>query len=344
MASVKTELKKLLRNEFVLTFFLWGLFLLQSSFDKHDPSISWADFFLTINYVLASLWINYVLIRKFFYKALYWQFLALLIITIIGCMLLEELVLEAIFYPGTDKANYFNPVYALIDISITLFVFIGFKFGVDALKRQEIINRLEKEKSDSQLNHLKSQISPHFLFNNLNNLYSKALENAPDTPELIHQLANIMRYMLYESKDLFVPLQKELQHVKDYISLQRVQLEERSEVDFQITGDENASFKIAPLLLIGFIENCFKHGFSELSSDAIIKVHIHIKGSVLHLLCSNPYSESPEAVNESLPKGIGLQNVKDRLSILYPNEHFLKISKHNQIFEVDLQLNLSYES
>jgi len=339
MAAINPRYSRLLQNEIVLTSFLWILFLIQFAFTEHHPYLTIADILFTTNYILASLITNQFLVPKFFYAARYWEFLFAFLITIFCSMLIEELVLEIWFYAG-DRANIFNPIHGMIEIGAILAIFLGFKFGFDAWKKQIVINQLEKEKSASQLDHLRSQISPHFLFNNLNNLYSKALEQDAETPKLIHQLANIMRYMLYESDDYYVSLSKELTHLKDYISLQKVQLEERGIVDFYMVNDEKKNLRIAPLLLIGFVENCFKHGFSELSENLTITIHLKIEGNKLRLICSNPYSDNREKVNESLPKGIGLKNVKDRLSLLYEDQYALQINKSERVFTVELNLTL----
>ncbi len=339
MLSSHSRYALIFRNEAVLTTFLWLLFLVQFAFDKHDPSLTMVDLIFTLNYVIASVFINLFLVPRFFYKARYWTFLLLFLLVVVGSMLIEELVLEVWFYANT-RGDFFNPYYAIIDVGATLAIFVGFKFGYDAWKRQTVINQLEKERSASQLDHLKNQISPHFLFNNLNNLYSKALEGDKETPTLIHRLARIMRYMLYESDGELVPLKNEIEHMSDYIALQQLQIEGRGKVDFRVDGTEIESLKIAPLLLIGFIENSFKHSFSELTNEIAIVIHLSVENNQLILHCSNPFSESDEQVNENLPKGIGLKNIRARLALIYPNQHQLDIRKEEGQFVVDLQLTL----
>ena len=333
------SLDRFLKNEAVLTFFLWVLFLIQYVLDRSNPSISVSDFLFTLNYVIGSTVINQLMIPKLFYKDRYWLFFALFFLLIVCSMLIEELVLEPMYFSKT-RGGYFNPIYGMIEIGAILSIFAGFKFGFDGWKRQLVINQLQKEKSASQLDHLKSQISPHFLFNNLNNLYSKALEQDPETPQLIHRLANLMRYMLYESNEDFVPLSKEIAHLEDYVALQKVQLEERGKIDFMVTLKNEENPKIAPLLLIGFVENCFKHSFSQLTSEYEIRIHLKVEGRTLHFYCANPYSMDKEKVDEGLPKGIGLKNVKGRLALLYKDRHTLEIQKTMSEFAVTLTLEL----
>lgn len=341
MNSKMNNSRRYLSREAAIMVFFWGLYLLERAFAKRIPSLSIDELAFTLNYILASCFVNYVLIPRLFYKGKYLYFVTAVLLTVIVAMLLEELALETLFYPTSVRARIFNPVYAAIYIGIILLIFAGLKFGFDAWKNQRLINKLEREKSTSQMEHLKAQISPHFFFNNMNNLYSKALERSDETPQLILQLANIMRYMLYESQGDFVSLAKELEHVLDYVAMQKVQLEDRGEIDFVITGDSYQGLQIAPFLLIGFIENCFKHSFSDLSEKILIQIHIAIKGSMLYLTCVNPSDGDRERVNESLPKGIGLKNVKSRLSLIYPDRHTLEIENINRLFIVKLSLDLS---
>lgn len=318
----------------------WLLYLVQVIFDKHEPGLEWPELIFTISYLAFSLFINHFLVPRLFYSGRYKLFLGSLLATIGLAMLTEELILEQLFFPDTIVSELFNPIPAYIYIGSNLIVFMALKLGYDAWQRQVIINQLQKENSDSQLRHLQSQIGPHFLFNNLNNLYSKSLEGAKETPDLIHRMANLMRYMLYESGDKFVSLDKEINHISDYVELQKVQLEERGIVKLAIKNTQSEQLKIAPLLLISFIENCFKHSFSQVDDLLLIEIRIEVSGSKLQFECTNPYSYDDDKVNNDLPHGIGLKNVKSRLTILYPDKHQLLIKDDGGLFRVILTLDL----
>ena len=148
----------------------------------------------------------------------------------------------------------------------------GFKFGWDALGKQQEVDELKIAVKESELQFLKTQINPHFLFNNLNNLYSYAIEQSPETPEIILELSGLLRYMLYECKEDFVPLTKEVDQLENFISLSEMQVEERGSVKFS-TQNILANFKIAPLILIVFIENAFKHSTAS-QVDNLSLIHI----------------------------------------------------------------------
>ncbi len=275
---------------------------------------------------------------KYLYKKKYWQFFlgtALLVVVIIT---IEELVLEPIIFPGTRRGDTFPGVYiSLLGILPVMFILSGCKFGWDALQKQAQIDELETTIQESELQFLRSQINPHFLFNNLNNLYSYALQESPKTPEIILEMSGVLRYMLYESKEQFVPLKKELEQLGNFIRLYKLQIEDRGEVHFdveKIDGD----FKIAPLILIVFIENAFKHSQSGQSSDIKIDISVKLKNTTLEFICENNY-ESGFSL-DSVAKGIGLKNVKKRLELLYPKKHILQIEEADNSYKVYLKLEL----
>tara|TARA_R110000737_G_scaffold353331_1_gene404277 strand:+ start:17554 stop:18396 length:843 start_codon:yes stop_codon:yes gene_type:complete len=275
---------------------------------------------------------------KYLYKKKYWQFFlgtALLVVVIIT---IEELVLEPIIFPGTRRGDTFPGVYiSLLGILPVMFILSGCKFGWDALQKQAQIDELETTIQESELQFLRSQINPHFLFNNLNNLYSYALQESPKTPEIILEMSGVLRYMLYESKEQFVPLKKELEQLGNFIRLYKLQIEDRGEVHFDVEKIDS-DFKIAPLILIVFIENAFKHSQSGQSSDIKIDISVKLKNTTLEFICENNY-ESGFSL-DSVAKGIGLKNVKKRLELLYPKKHILQIEEADNSYKVYLKLEL----
>jgi two-component system LytT family sensor kinase len=214
------------------------------------------------------------------------------------------------------------------------------KLAWDNLKKQNVLEELEKERAESQLQFLKSQLNPHFLFNNLNNLYSYAQEGSPKTSEIILQLSAIMRYMLYESKENFVDLAKEIQYLGDFIKLQELQMEDRGKVNFKVNGRPQGKL-IAPLVLITFVENCFKHSMSGQAKDIEISIFADINEEEIHFRCENTFEPVDNTSNEYLTSGIGLANTRKRLELLYPGEHHLEAGPQEDRYVVDLRLPLS---
>ncbi|WP_245980532.1 sensor histidine kinase [Flagellimonas lutimaris] len=275
---------------------------------------------------------------KYLYKKKYWQFFLGSALVVVAVITIEEVVLEPIIFAGTKRGDTFPGVYvSLLGTLPVMFILSGCKFGWDALKKQAQIDELETTIQESELQFLRSQINPHFLFNNLNNLYSYALQESPKTPEIILEMSGVLRYMLYESKEQFVPLKKELEQLGNFIRLYKLQIEDRGEVHFDVDKIE-AEYRIAPLILIVFIENAFKHSQSGQSSDIEIDISVKLNNSTLEFLCKNNYE--PGFSLDSVAKGIGLTNVKKRLELLYPKKHILQIEEADNSYKVYLKLEL----
>ena len=203
------------------------------------------------------------------------------------------------------------------------------------LKQQEWL-QAEKEKVTAELQLLKAQVHPHFLFNTLNNIYSFSLENSPKTPGLIVKLSSLLSYMLYDCKAEQVPLQKEIEVMMDYIDLEKERYANRLDVSVNIEGDIKDKY-IAPLLLLPFLENAFKHGTSEQLEKPWLSMDLAVRQNALRCKVVN-------SKNEFVPvseNGIGIQNVKKRLAFLYPDKHELKLADEGDFFVVSLWLQLS---
>ncbi|WP_242918023.1 sensor histidine kinase [Pontibacter liquoris] len=195
--------------------------------------------------------------------------------------------------------------------------------------------QLEKQAVETELHYLKSQINPHFLFNTLNNIHTLVYKQAPTAPEAVMRLASLMRYMIYESNVVTVPLSREINYLQDYVSLQQLRYKKSPVVALIVEGNI-ASGHIAPLLFIHFLENAYKHSPARLEPGAI-KVHLALKENTLTLCIQNPIGSRPGNALEE-PGGIGLPNVQKRLALLYPNQHTLEISSTDELFTVTLEI------
>lgn len=203
--------------------------------------------------------------------------------------------------------------------------------------RNEVLRKkVENEKVTSELQFLKTQLNPHFLFNSLNAIYSLSVKKSTDAPEAIINLSELMRYMLYEANRDLVPLKKELSYIKNYVQLQRLRLSDSEKVIFNIFGDEKDK-KITPLLFISFIENAFKYG-TDYKGKTDVKITISIKKDTIHLFVKNKIGYYRK---ESQNSGVGLENIENRLNLLYPESHTLIIKEHKGYYTVDLTLNLN---
>ena len=178
-------------------------------------------------YFLTSIVIGYWLLPQFLYRRKYILFVLLLVSLITSVILIEELILEQIFYPDTRGKGFPGIIFTLGEIMPAILILTGFKFVWDALKSKREVKDLKQAMVESELNLLRSQVSPHFLFNNLNNLYAHAVEQSPETPKIILELSAMLRYMLYDCKEPYVELNKEKEHLKAYIAYMSLHVGDR---------------------------------------------------------------------------------------------------------------------
>jgi len=197
------------------------------------------------------------------------------------------------------------------------------------------IQEIEREKVQSELQALKAQINPHFLFNTLNNIYSHSLEQSPQTPEMILKLSSLMSYILYDCHEDYVPLTNELEFIHNYIELEKLRFEDF--IDVQLTIDNQCdTCKIVPLLLIPFVENAFKHGGSRGRNKRYIFVDIFVNNREIRCIVKNSIDQTTILPN-SKESGIGIENVKKRLELLYQNRHTLYITNNQpEFFQIEL--------
>lgn len=230
----------------------------------------------------------------------------------------------------------FSSYYMSAFFTSLIFVFLStvLKFTLDWFLNERIQRDLENQRLSAELAFLKSQINPHFLFNSLNSIYSLAYQRSETTPEAILKLSEIMRYMLYECNDNKVDLGKELLYLQNYIDLQKIRYSNKAFVDFEVNG-LISSQRIVPLLLISFIENAFKHG---VANDPLSPISIVMDVEPEHLLFR--MENKKHQFNKDATSGIGLNNVKRRLDLLYPGKYKLKIDDGADVYTSELSLDL----
>lgn len=240
----------------------------------------------------------------------------------------------------THQERYFYSSSMIVQmVAVTLFItiFIGLlRFVRDWFQFEATKKEVETEKLTSELNFLKAQINPHFLFNTLNNLYYLAYTRSENTTEVIAKLSQVMRYMIHDSNHPRVLLTKEIEYMENYISLERLRLNNQIPISLDISGNTE-QVQIAPLILITFLENAFKHGVTNLNAQAWVKIRIDAKPD--HLLYSVENSKIEQAMVDNGGKsGIGLANVRRRLDLLYPSQYDLKVEETEGSYYIKLKL------
>lgn len=281
------------------------------------------------------------------------HFFSALLLGLIICLVIPDLLLRVFVFDGSLPApfrqpppNMPPPPSRLIPFPHQISAFLSFSFVAlvssmlalvrDRLREREEKQQIQLEKVAAELAVLKLQISPHFLFNTLNNIRWLTRQKSDKAEDAVVKLSQLLRYVIYQTNNEKVALTQEISHLQHYIDLQKMRLNEKDTVSFVCEGDVE-QYKIEPLLFIPFVENTFKYGLhSQHKSE--IKIGIQVKDNVLLFFTENPIFEN------NLPKegesGVGIKNVRRRLALHYPHRHELKLEKQEGIFRVTLLLQM----
>lgn len=243
------------------------------------------------------------------------------------------------YYGFADIVKFIT---ALLVITTLLKLSKGWFMLSDANRR---LSQLQKEKTETELKALKGQINPHFLFNSLNSIYSLALNNPDKTPEVVLKLSDILRYVIYESNVDLINLSKEVKYLNDYIDLQKLRSDERASFKFDISG-EMKNIMIAPLLLFPLVENSFKHGIKGATGKSFVNLNLQSSENRVSFVIENNKGFTDD-IEKTEFKGIGLENVRKRLEMIYPGKYELDVDGSGDTFKVRLTINypdLAYEN
>lgn len=228
-------------------------------------------------------------------------------------------------------------IHSLLLFVVVLFVSLGLRMNSEWKKAEEEIIKIEKEKLNAELSYLKAQINPHFLFNSLNSIYSLAIIKSDQTAEAVMKLSNLMRYVILDVHIPFVPLEKELGYIKNFIELHRLRLADNNQIDFQFSGNSEGLL-IAPFILVPFVENAFKHGTSAIDPINII-IDISLVKNRLDFKVNN--NKPAKYFENQLSTGVGIENTRKRLEMIYKKNFTLTILETDNTFEVGLTLLLT---
>ena len=285
---------------------------------------------------------NYLLIPRLLYKKKYLQFAGAFILLIL-CSSISKLFFLSQILDRPDLLDFSGPGLKgrIYDNVIPNFFLViagaAVKLMLDFSLAQRRLGELAKEKAEAELNFLKSQINPHFLFNSLNAVYFLIDKNNPEAREALHKFSEMLRYQLYEMNGDSIPVEKEIGYLKDYVDLQKLRKDENYSVEFNCSPQVNG-FQIEPLLLIPFVENAFKHLSHHKDKLNFVRLDLSRSNGELRFEVENSSESQPKAKNVTC--GIGLQNVKRRLELLYPGKHWLDIKAGNNSYKISLKLKV----
>ncbi|MGJ8745186.1 sensor histidine kinase [Polaribacter sp.] len=342
---MSTILKKS-NTSIIVHILLWVFFLAIIATQSYARFSTINNEFYILNFIfIAVFYFNYlVLIPKFLLNKKIILYVIISLGLIISVIFILENFLKLPLKPTFEDQGFKNnlpnhreggmnlrpPILLLLFFALSTCI----KLVAEWYKSEKERTIVASQKVTSELSFLKAQLNPHFLFNTLNSIYSLANKKSDDTTVAIVTLSELMRYMIYEANEEFISLEKEIDYIKNYISLQLLRLKDSSGVRINVHG--NLNYKIEPLLLISFIENAFKYG-TDYKGKTDITIKISIINDELQLEVYN-LSSLQNAINKD--SGIGLENIKNRLNLLYPNAHTLEINNTKKSFQVNLKINL----
>ncbi|MGZ8516296.1 MAG: sensor histidine kinase [Chitinophagaceae bacterium] len=283
---------------------------------------------------------NYILLPKLFYKKQYGWFVLAFFLLVVSSSVLKMNILGRIMdapqlysLSGDLKQRIYDNV---IPHFFLVIAGAAIKLMFDYSSLQQKMAETAKEKAEAELNFLKSQINPHFLFNSLNSVYFLIDKNNAEARESLHKFSDMLRYQLYEVNGAKIPVEREISYLKDYVDLQKLRKDEHYTVSFDYSPQVRG-FSIEPLLLIPFVENAFKHVSSNTDKNNFVKLELTRNDGQFIFSTEN---SKDRAKTTDAYSGIGLKNVKRRLELLYPGRHELVIRDEKDIYRVDLKLKI----
>lgn len=296
-------------------------------------------------FLLFTYGVIYYLVPSILLKGKYFNFFAGLILAACTSAFLRILISKYVYYnlfipqvlhPGkwiSLDIYFLNLIWVLAPA----IVFAMFKYYRNWMNSQIIANEAERKQLSSELQVLKAQLNPHFLFNTFNNLYVLALQKSDKTPVVISKMSDLFHYILYECNSVEVPLSKEIKLITDYIQLEQLRYSDRLSIIFEKEIDQ-PEFPIPPMLLYTFVENCFKHGCSNDPGQPWINLLIRVHKNHFEFEASNSLP-SANPTKKGVSRGVGLSNITRRLELIYPKNHHLEIRKDDDEFFVRLQIH-----
>ena len=298
--------------------------------------------------IVEAYFFNYLLVPKYLWKRKYGRFLLFSFYTLLVAIWISFMVVffTLIFILNTKRyvaPSVLHPEWQVITVNFIVFLAIAIKQVKRTFHMQQEKSELEKTKlttelklKEAELKLLKAQIHPHFLFNTLNNLYGLTLEKSDEAPALVLQLSEILDYILYRCDEKRVMLSEELNNLKNYLNIERIRYSEKLKLKITLP-DKMGQLKIAPLIILPFVENAFKHGVSHFPGIAFVNLNIQLLGKNLVFDIENSKNQ---IIKANSTKGIGLINVRKRLDLTYPGKYILSIDDRAETFSVNLTLEL----
>ena len=350
MTGEHSKIEKTIRNSYIQHMLFWivSFYILIRLF-AYSEEIEKVDIIYTFLFHFSLVFVVYVnlrvLIPKYLQKKKYLLYLFGLLTVAFQGLFLNMATFNWFsdwMFPGYYFIDYYSFIEILEFILVYILITSLLKFSKGWFENQELnqlFNSLQKAKLDSEISALKAQINPHFFFNSLNNLYSLSLDEDKRVPDIILRLAEMMRYLLYETNAIKVTLEKELDHLKNFIEMQSLRADKIEHITFTVVG-ATKNISVVPLLFLPLVENAFKHGRIEESAPTSVRFFLEIGNDELLFKTENRKKISSDKFNDN-SSGVGLINLKKRLQLSYPNKHKLIITDGIDHFSTILKISLT---
>lgn len=293
---------------------------------------------IRIGLLIGLAWLNINwLIPKYLTRQKYTPYFLLSLVLVIFCLVLQGIFdyLMFGFLIGVKGNNslYVSVAYNFSHTFFYLVLMVALKFSIDWYEQRKQLQDMKVEKLQAEVNYLRSQVNPHFLFNALNNLYALTLKKSDLAPEVVLKLSALMEYMLYESNEARVPLEKEIRYLESYLELEKLRHGDQADIRMTVDGPVDRC-STPPFLLLPLVENAFKHGVSKAIHHAYLHIEICIGQDLEVLVINNKMNRQKEGE----PGGIGLVNLRNRLELLYPGEYDLQTVDQAAEYRVSLKI------
>lgn len=294
-----------------------------------------------VTLLIGLAWLNiHWLIPRYLLRSRYGRYFGLVFLLIIGYLVIQSLydyyLFGYVLGPNRNVRLSASLIYNFTHTSLYLLLTVALKFSIDWYEQKKLLQEAQVGKLQAEVDYLRSQVNPHFLFNALNNLYALTIKKSDYAPDVVLKLSELMEYMLYESDDTYVPLEKEMKYLSNYLELEKIR--QGNQADIRLTINGNADHcRIPPFLVLPLVENAFKHGVSKAVHNAYVHIDIQI-GRVLEIRIANNRLHFQQ---QGKSGGIGLPNLRKRLELLYPGRHVLQITETADQYYVLLTIELT---
>ncbi|UFH54299.1 sensor histidine kinase [Spirosoma sp. KNUC1025] len=289
---------------------------------------------------IAYLNLHYLLPR-YLLTGRYLRYVSLVLLSIVGYLLIQafyDYLIYGFIIAPTQSRNWLETLsYNFFSTLWYLGLMVPLKLSIDWYEQQRLLQKIAVEKLQAEVNFLRSQVNPHFLFNILNNLYALTLKKSDLAPDMVLKLSEMMEYMLYDSNDTRVPLEREINYLQNYIELEKLRCGDYSDIALHIQGSPNGQ-EIAPLLLLPLVENAFKHGIGKQAEKSWLHGTLTLKPTAVDITIEN---NKPTTLPKNAKGGIGLTNLRKRLELLYPGRYTLQTEDRLNTYKAALHISFA---